>query len=42
MKSRERETRNNMRHYGDQVIIKEGQIASAPVKEIIREIDAEE
>ena len=33
---------NNMRHYGEQVIMKGGQIASLPVKELIREVDAEE
>ena len=33
---------NNMMHYGDQVIMKEGQIASASVKETIRKVDAEE
>ena len=32
-------TSNNMRYYGDQVIMKGGQIASMPTKELIREID---
>ena len=36
------ETSVNMRHYGDQVIIKEGQIASFPVKELKNEENAEE
>ena len=40
MKVSNMETRNNMRCYGDQMIMKEGQIASASVKETIREIDA--
>ena len=31
-----------MRHYRDQVIMKERKIASALVKEIIREVDAQE
>ena len=42
MKAREKEARNNMRYYGDQVIMKEGKIMHASVKEIIRETDAEE
>ena len=42
MKAIEKETRNNMRHCGYQVIMKEGQIASVPVKEISRETDAED
>ena len=31
-----------MRRYGEQVLMKGGQIASMPTKEMIREIDAEE
>ena len=42
MKARYKETRNNMRHCKDQVIMKEGKIESASVKEIIREIDVED
>ena len=30
-----------MRYYGDQVLMKGGQIAYMPTKELIREIDAE-
>ena len=37
-----KENRNNMRRYGDQVIIKEEQIMFVSVKEIIREEDVEE
>ena len=36
------ETSNNMRHRGEQVIMKGGQISSFPVKELIREVDAKE
>ena len=37
-----KETNNNMRHHGKQVIMKGGQMSSFPVKELIREADAEE
>ena len=33
---------NNMRHYGEKVIVKDGKITSLLVKELIREVDAEE
>ena len=35
------ETSNNMRHYGEKMLMRGGQIASMPMKELIREIDAE-
>ena len=38
----DKETSNKMRHYGDQVILKEGQLSSLPVKEPIREVVTEE
>ena len=41
MKETYEETINSMKHCGDQVIMKEGQIASFPVKELVREADAE-
>ena len=31
-----------MRHYGEKVIMKAGQIAYFPVKELMREVDTEE
>ena len=33
---------NNLRCYGDEVIIKEGKIVFLPVKKLIREVDVEE
>ena len=35
-------TRRNTSHCGEQVIVKGGQIACLPVKELIREVGAEE
>ena len=37
-----KETYNNMRHYNEKLIIKEGQIASFSVKELARKVDVEE
>ena len=37
-----KEDNNNMRHYGEKVIMKAGQIVSISVKELIRDLDAEE
>ena len=37
-----KETNNNMRHHGKQVIMKGGQMSFFPVKELIREADTEE
>ena len=31
-----------MRHFGEQVLMKGGQIASMPIKELFREIDVDE
>ena len=41
MKVTDKETSSNMRHYRDQASMKESQIASLPIKELIREEDAE-
>ena len=35
-------TSNNMRHYGDQMLMKGGQISSMTIIELIREIGVEE
>ena len=37
-----KETNNNMRHHGEQVIMKGGQMSCFPVKKLIREADTEE
>ena len=42
MKAKNKDTSNNMRHCRDQLIMKEDQIASLPVNELIREAGAEE
>ena len=36
MTATDKETSNNMRHYGEKVIMKAGKIAYMPVKELIR------
>ena len=42
MNAETKEMNNNMRHYGEKVIIKDGQIKFLTVKELIREVDEEE
>ena len=42
MNALNKEDNNKIRHYGEKVIMKAGQIASMPVKESTREVDEEE
>ena len=42
MEARDKETRNDIRHCRDQMIVKEAQVAHASVKEVTRDTDAED